>query len=169
MDITANPYANSSHADRADQAESHPISLALYAIGVACCGITVAGCGLRMWMIAFHLEPWKPLIDKAPELLSLLGLAVFATTACCVLAATCSSRHYSQEVIACQAFVTLASFSMLLRVLSEPNAFWGIDWASYALTASAGVAMTMVLWRLRGWGSDNQRAINTGHGPVLRR
>ena len=160
MAISANPYAGPRTTDDLSPRPKDLFRPLLVMLGILLSTTTVLGTIGRICFLVHYQEPWKALEDRLTDILPLLGLGIFAISVCCLLLATsCYNWALERDLPLCRGFISLAALAMFLRVISEPGDAWMLGWPSYLLTICAGIAMVMVLRRIR---RDRESTVSRG-------
>lgn len=100
-------------------------------------------------------DQWTTFQSRIADIAPLIGLGVFAATACMLLLLLVRSEgqkwlgQATADLRFSQLFIVVAVMAMLARVVSEPDTIWTPQWQSYSLTLSAATAMGMVWLRFR--------------------
>lgn len=156
LNPTENPYAFGASSFSAPALDTRG-NLVLTIVGTFLGGLAACGAAARLLSIVFvdhaHFVTQDAKIANAT---ALLGLLIFAVTACWLLlvmarysTVAANTLIADHQVVAGQGFVVIATAAMLMRVCSEPTSDWTPDWTSYCLTTAAGICMLMVFARLR--------------------
>lgn len=155
MDTSHNPYT--SYSASPPHVETTGSQLPLTILGLSFGTASVLGTLTRMGLLFLHQDPWRTWQHRISDTAPLVGLGIFAITACALLILLASHGIVRRtEIRFCQAFITLATLAMLMRIISEPNSVWVPHWPSYLLTACSGIAMGMVFLRFRKDTANNR-------------
>ena len=152
MSSPINPYANSSVVLTPIPPASQWSSITATLLGLLLGSLATTGAVLRLWQVVAQEPPrhWQAMGSKISQAAPLVGLAIFAITACVLLMLLVSAVSLNAaDLRLCQCFILIATVAMLLRTISEPNEAWTPHWPAYGLTISAAIAMGMVLRRCR--------------------